>query len=161
MPTADRPSDASGRDGGAGVTATRDLGDRQDVLAVVGEFYRRAFEDGALGPVFRDVARLDLTSHLPVMADFWETVLFRAGSYRRNLLRVHLDLDGRARLSPAHFSRWLALWNATVDGMFAGEKADLAKSQAERIARSMARRLERGDASELVTIRRRDHTERS
>ncbi|MFD7660188.1 group III truncated hemoglobin [Actinosynnema sp. NPDC059797] len=138
------------------MTADRDLRDRRDALALVTEFYRRAYGDGLLGPVFRDVARLDLAAHLPVMADFWDTVLFRAGSYRGNLLRVHVALHERAPLAPAHFSRWLALWNATVDDLFAGEKADLAKSQAERIGRSMTRRLRGEDASELVAIRRRD-----
>ncbi|RKT55259.1 group III truncated hemoglobin [Saccharothrix australiensis] len=141
------------------MTARRDLADRADVLAVVTGFYRRAFEDGLLGPVFRDVARLDLAAHLPVMADFWETVLFRAGTYRRNLLRVHVGLHERAPLTAEHFARWLALWVATVDELFAGAAADLAKEQAERIARSMVRRLDRGDPSELVTIRRRDEAE--
>ncbi len=141
------------------MTATRDLAGRDDVLALVTEFYGRAFEDRVLGPIFRDVARLDLATHLPVIADFWATVLFRAGTYRRNLLRVHLDLHERFPLTAAHFTRWLALWTDTVDGLFAGEKADLAKSQAERIAWSLVRRLRRGDASELVTIRRRDEVE--
>ncbi|MCE6997140.1 group III truncated hemoglobin [Saccharothrix sp. S26] len=135
---------------------TRDLAGRDDAVTVVTEFYRRAFDDALLGPIFRDVARLDLATHLPVIADFWATVLFRAGTYRRNLLHVHLDLHERVPLTAAHFTRWLALWADTVDELFAGEKADLAKSQAERIARSMVRRLRRGDASELVTIRRRD-----
>jgi hemoglobin len=141
------------------VTATRDLADREDALAVVTAFYRRAFDDGLLGPLFRGVAGFDLAAHLPVMADFWATVLFRAGTYRRNLLRVHVDLHERSPLAAAHFTRWLALWSDTVDDLFAGEKADLAKSQAERIAWSMIRRLHREDASELVTIRRRDDVE--
>ncbi|NUT53423.1 MAG: group III truncated hemoglobin [Saccharothrix sp.] len=138
------------------MTARRDLAGREDALAVVTEFYRRAFDDHLLGPVFRDVARLDLAAHLPVITDFWDTVLFRAGTYRRNLLRVHTDLDERVPLTAAHFTRWLRLWAATVDDLFEGVKADLAKSQADRIARSMIRRLRREDASELVTIRRRD-----
>ncbi|XVS60833.1 group III truncated hemoglobin [Actinosynnema sp. CA-299493] len=141
------------------MTAARDLTGREDALALVTEFYRRAFDDGLLGPVFRDVAGLDLAAHLPVIADFWATVLFRAGTYRRNLLRVHLDLHERSPLTAAHFDRWLALWADTVDDLFAGEKADLAKAQAERIAWSMIRRLRREDASELVTIRRRDEVE--
>ncbi|MFI9011158.1 group III truncated hemoglobin [Actinosynnema sp. NPDC053489] len=134
------------------MTAPRDLTGRDDVLAVVTEFYRRAFADGVLGPIFRDVARLDLAAHLPVIADFWDTVLFRAGTYRRNLLRVHADLHEEFPLTAAHFARWLALWARTVDELFAGEKADLAKAQAVRIARSLVRRLRHEDASELNTI---------
>ena len=79
------------------------------------EFYRRVFTDELLGPVFVDVARVDLAVHLPVMCDFWQTVLLHAGLYRRNALRPHVDLTARIELSPAHFTRWLSLWTATVD----------------------------------------------
>jgi truncated hemoglobin YjbI len=63
------------------------LVDREDVERLVRTFYTRAFDDPLLGPVFLDVAHLDLEAHLPVMCDFWETVLFRAGLYRRNASR--------------------------------------------------------------------------
>jgi hemoglobin len=138
---------------------TRDLAGRDDIMAVVTEFYRRAFADALLGPIFRDVARIDLAVHLPVMADFWNTVLFRAGTYRRNVLRVHLMLHERVPLTSAHFTRWSELWSHTVDDLFVGLKAEMAKSQAERIAGSMLRRLHQEDASELVTIRRRPQVE--
>ena len=104
-------------------------------------------------PVFVDVARVDLSVHLPVMGDFWETVLLRAGRYRGNALRPHVVLDAEVRLTAAHFARWLALWGATIDERHAGDTAELAKVQARRIAGSISRRLRGQPASELVTIR--------
>lgn len=130
-----------------------DIADRVDISALVTQFYRRAFADDLLGPVFVDIARVDLSTHLPVMCDFWETVLLRAGRYRRNALRPHVLLDAEVRLTPAHFTRWLALWAATVDERHVGERAELAKVQAGRIAGSISRRLRGQPASELVTIR--------
>jgi hemoglobin len=130
-----------------------DIADRADISRLVTEFYRRAFADDLLGPVFVDIARVDLSAHLPVMCDFWETVLLRAGRYRRNALRPHVVLDAEVTLTPAHFARWLALWAATVDERHAGEKAELAKVQADRIAGSISRRLRGQPATELVAIR--------
>jgi hemoglobin len=132
----------------------RDLSGRGDVEVLVRTFYTRAFADPLLGPVFRDVAHMDLEAHLPVMCDFWQTVLFRAGLYRRNALQVHADLHAVFPLSSAHFARWLALWTATVDDCFAGEKAELAKTQASRIAYSISRRLLGESGSEFVTLER-------
>ena len=60
---------------GAG-QALRDLTNRDDVEFLVRNFYARAFADPLLGPIFVDVARMDLAAHLPVMCDFWQTVLF-------------------------------------------------------------------------------------
>ncbi|GGX95550.1 group III truncated hemoglobin [Streptomyces fructofermentans] len=132
-----------------------DLADRDDVSLLVTEFYRRAFADPLIGPLFTDIAHMDLPAHLPVMCDFWETVLFRAGLYRRNALQVHVQLHRLAPLEAQHFSRWLSLWSGTVDDLFTGEKAELAKRQAERIAGSLLRRVNGTDSSELITIQRR------
>jgi hemoglobin len=132
----------------------RDIASPDDVEALVVAFYGRAFADDLLGPVFADVARLDLAAHLPVICAFWETVILRAGTYRRNALQVHVDLHERFPLTPEHFGRWLDLWAAAVDDLYAGEKADLAKTQASRIAWSMSRRLMGETGSEFVTLRR-------
>jgi hemoglobin len=129
------------------------IADHADISRLVTEFYRRACADDLLGPVFVDIARVDLSAHLPVMCDFWETMLLRAGRYRRNALRPHVVLDAEVALTSAHFARWLALWAATVDERHAGEKAELAKVQADRIAGSISRRLRGQSATELVTIR--------
>ena len=57
-----------------------DLHDRDDVYTLVSEFYRRVFTDDLLGPIFVDIARMGLDHHLPIISDFWETVLFGADS---------------------------------------------------------------------------------
>ena len=118
-----------------------DIGDRLDVIGLLRDFYGRAFQDEFLGPVFVDVARMDLDAHLPVICDFWETVLFHAGTYKRNALHPHQRLRARANLTPTHFARWLALWQATVDDRHTGPKAELAKLQGGRIAGAMSRRI--------------------
>lgn len=132
-----------------------DLTDRTDVELLVRTFYLRAFHDDLIGTIFVDVAQLDLAAHLPVMCDFWETVLFRAGLYRRNAFNVHGEVDARFRLHVEHFLRWLELWTSTVDTLFAGEKAERAKVQAARIAWSMSRRLNGDAASQPLAIARK------
>ncbi|PZS39424.1 MAG: hypothetical protein DLM62_08380 [Pseudonocardiales bacterium] len=59
-----------------------DIADRGDIADLVTPFYRRVFADALLGPIFVDVAKVDMSVHLPVMCDFWETV---AGSISRRL----------------------------------------------------------------------------
>jgi hemoglobin len=135
----------------------RDIADREDIAALVTAFYRRAFADDIFGPIFVDVAQMDLPAHLPVMCDFWESVLLRAGLYHRNALAPHRELNSRVELTAAHFARWLDLWTTTVDERHTGEKAELAKVQATRIAGSLTRRLRGQPPTELVTIRRPPH----
>lgn len=134
---------------------SQDLKDRSDIAALVEEFYRRAFADALIGPIFTDIAEMDLDRHLPIMCDFWETVLFRAGLYRRNALQVHLALNAMFALEQEHFDRWLELWVQNVDDHFAGQKAELAKVQAQRIAGSIHRRVQGRSGSDFETLKPR------
>ncbi|MEO3757679.1 group III truncated hemoglobin [Mycobacterium sp. B14F4] len=128
------------------VATMTDLADRADVEALLRRFYGRAFADAILAEPFSELRDAGLASHLPVMCDFWETVLFRAGLYRRNAFHVHRQLNERHPLSARHFARWLTVWIDTVDEMYRGPVAERAKLQAERIAGSMSRRLTPRDA---------------
>jgi truncated hemoglobin YjbI len=117
-----------------------DIASREDIDALMVRFYGRAMSDPLVGPLFTDVAQLDLEHHLPVIGDFWESTLFGSGVYsrhRRNPLLVHAELDRKARLEPHHFQRWLELFTSSVDESFAGMRAEYAKQRGHAIARRM------------------------
>ena len=136
------------------VPEKRDIDGADDIVHLLRAFYGRCFTDELLGPIFVDVAQLDLETHLPVMRDFWMTVLFRTATYRRNLLAVHATLHERAPLTAKHLDRWLSLWTQTAREEFAGDITEMAVVQAQRITWSLARRLKGESASELTTITR-------
>lgn len=139
---------------------TKDLENRADVAELVTAFYRTAFRDPLIGPIFTEVAHMDLDHHLPIMCDFWETVLFDVVLYRRNALSLHAALNARHPLGPEHFRRWLALWVETVDAHFEGPVAEHAKVQAQRIAGSISRRLGGTSGTAYDTILTREHAQR-
>lgn len=118
-----------------------DLTDREDVVELLGDFYHRAFADELLRPVFVDVARMDLSKHLPSITDFWCKALLKQGEYRRNVFEPHRELHQLTALEPRHFERWLALWHNTIDDRHAGPTAELGKLQGARMAYSMCRML--------------------
>jgi hemoglobin len=137
----------------------RDIEDRSDCERLVREFYGRALTDPIIGWIFVDIAKLDLEAHVPRIASFWETILLDARSYSGGAFRPHAALNERVPLRGGHFVRWLALWNATVDELFAGERAELAKAHAQRVAQAFRSRLQAigveqpREASELLVIR--------
>jgi hemoglobin len=129
-----------------------DLVDRADVEALLRRFYDRVLIDDVLFDPFAQLRSEGLDAHIPVMCDFWETVLFRAGLYRGSALTVHRVLHQRTPLSGKHFVRWLTVWRDTVDEMYQGPAAERAKVQAARIAWAMHRRLTGVDAQELDAL---------
>jgi hemoglobin len=118
----------------------KDIQSRADVDDLMIRFYAQATSDPIIGYVFTDVAKLDLEKHLPVIGDFWETLLFGTGDYgrhKRNPLQIHALLNLKTPLRSEHFRRWLEIFRETVDESFAGERAELAKTRAEAIANRM------------------------
>jgi hemoglobin len=119
-----------------------DIETRADCERLVRAFYGRALEDPIIGFLFVDVARLDLEAHVPRITSFWETVLLGAQSYAGGAFRPHALLHAKAPLRRAHFEQWLSLWTSTVDELFAGERAELAKAHARRVAAAFHQRLQ-------------------
>lgn len=119
-----------------------DIETRADVERLVRGFYGRALTDPVIGFLFVDVARLDLEAHVPVITSFWETILLGARSYGGGAFRPHAALNARVPLHAGHFERWLLLWRSTVDELFVGERAELAKAHAQRVARAFHGRLQ-------------------
>jgi hemoglobin len=115
--------------------ATRpDLTGRADIELLVNTFYERVRGDELVGFIFDDVAHVDWTAHLPKMYAFWETMIFRSASYVGNPLAAHARLVLLTAMGRPQFDRWLALFTATVDALFAGEKAEHIKSAASDMA---------------------------
>ena len=122
--------------------ARPDITDRADCERLVRAFYARALTDPMIGYLFTDVAHLDLEAHVPQITSFWETILLGAQSYGGGAFAVHASLHRKAPLRGGHFERWLVLWHETVDELFAGPRAELAKAHADRVARAFHRRLQ-------------------
>ena len=104
-----------------------DIANRQDIQLLVDNFYEKVQADELLAPVFSHV---NWPHHLPIMYDFWSSMLLGDQTYRGNPFQKHLPLP----IQPRHFERWLALFRQTVKENFSGEKADEVVLRAESIA---------------------------
>ena len=115
----------------------RDIKTRADIEIMVRAFYDKVKPDPLIGPVFTSVFNVNWERHLPVMFDFWENALFFTGSYIGNPMESHKRVHKIFPLTEDHFNRWVALFMQTVDELFEGDKALLAKQRALSIATVM------------------------
>jgi hemoglobin len=130
-----------------------DIESREDCERLVRTFYGRALTDPIIGFIFVDVAKLDLDAHIPKVTSFWETILLGAHSYGGGAFRPHVAINERVKLLRGHFERWLWLWNMTVDELFSGPRAELAKAHAARVAAAFHARLEgRPEPASLIGL---------
>lgn len=118
-----------------------DLTGRADVITLVNHFYGKIQRDDLVGPVFSEVAKVDWDTHLPVMYDFWQTILFREEAYKGNPLGVHTRLAAETPMDWPKFERWLALFHASLDELFAGKRTEHAKRAADDMANVLYSRI--------------------
>lgn len=125
----------------------RDIETREDLEKLLREFYQVATRDELIGHHF---AELDLETHLPVIVNFWEKVLFGKSVYFGNPLAVHQTLHEKSSLKLEHFQRWFEIFGQTIDALFAGETAENAKLRAKMIAHSLNQNLNKAEARTVV-----------
>lgn len=119
-----------------------DIQFREDIDQLVATFYTKAMKDQTIGHIFTEVAKLNLETHLPVICNFWESILLGNPVYRGNPMLKHLELAEKTALTQVHFEVWLAMWEETVRELFAGDKAGLAIQRAKDIGRLMLFKIE-------------------
>ena len=119
-----------------------DIETRADCERLVRAFYAKAMADPVIGFIFVDVVKLDLEAHVPRITSFWETVLLGNKTYSGGAFGAHVGVHAKVRLREGHFKRWLGLWFGTVDELFAGERANLAKVHALRVGQAFHQRLQ-------------------
>lgn len=123
----------------------RDIQNRKDIDLMVRAFYQRLLHDNRISYLFENVTGDHLEEHFVILCDFWESVLFFTGQYRRNTMLKHLTLHDKHGLTSEHFQIWLGFFYETVDELFLGEKSKLAKERAHSIAVIMQMKIKEMD----------------
>ena len=111
-----------------------DITCREDIEKFIVAFYEKVKADETIGFIFTDVVKMNWEKHIPLIVDFWETILLDNPVYRNNAMEVHFDLNKKIPLQKEHFKSWLLLFGNSIDELFEGKIADLAKTRAKSIA---------------------------
>lgn len=115
----------------------KDIDTREDLEQMLRAFYSKVFSDDLIGRFFTEVVPLDLTTHIPVITDFWESVIFGKQGYRKNVMEVHRHISEKSAIRKEHLDRWVREFTGTISEMFEGPRSELMKQRATSIATLM------------------------
>jgi hemoglobin len=113
----------------------KDITSPADVKLIIHSFYDKVRKDAVLAPIFEEIVQGNWEPHLEIMCQFWNTMILYTREYKGDPMTKHLPL----MLENQHFIKWLALFDATIDELFAGKVANDAKEAAENISRLIRR----------------------
>ncbi len=107
--------------------------DEPMIRSLVHTFYARVRIDPLIGPVFNRAVE-DWDAHLDKLCAFWSSVTLMTGRYKGTPMKAHAELP---EITPAHFQRWLALFQATAIKTCPPGAAAVFVDRAKRIAESL------------------------
>lgn len=102
----------------------KDITNKEEIENLIEIFYGKVFRNEILAPFFKD---LDFEAHKPQMVHFWSFVLINEPGYKTNVTEKHLHMP----LKEEHFEIWIKLFKETIDELFEGETAEIAKQRAD------------------------------
>lgn len=118
-----------------------DIENKEDVARLIKLFYEKATVDPVIGHFFTTVIKLDWEKHIPLITNFWSTLLFGGQDYTGNPMEAHMKLNKLSTMEKVHFDTWVRLWTETVQEHFAGPKAEEAIMRGGTIAQIMHMKL--------------------
>jgi hemoglobin len=113
----------------------QDINQRKDLDLLAAEFYKKVLADKKIAPVFTGKVKIDWASHLPIICDFWENLLWGGEKYQENLIQKHLNFNKEIPLTPSHLERWISHWNTALTENFSGKNTESVKERAAIIGR--------------------------
>lgn len=115
-----------------------DIRDREDVFLLVSSFYTKVRANQKIGHFFNETIT-NWPEHLEKLTDFWETNLFMVSKFKGNLMKAHKEVDSEFNnsIQQEHFGEWLNMWHQTIDELFEGERANIARNKARNMAHNL------------------------
>lgn len=115
-----------------------DIQNRGDVYTLVSAFYTKVRDNKEIGHFFNETID-NWPEHLEKLTDFWETNLFMVYKFRGNPMKAHKEVDHKFghSIEQKHFGEWLNMWFTTVDELFEGDRANIAKNRARNMAHNL------------------------
>jgi len=119
-----------------------DISSREDLEKIIVLFYEKLVQDEFMFPFFQEIVEEGiLKSHLSVIIDFWEDILFQTHRYRNNPMQIHLNFHQKMEFEKEHFQTWLSYLNSTIDDHFTGVVSEKMKNRAASIAMVMQTKM--------------------
>jgi hemoglobin len=123
----------------------KEIESREDIELLVDEFYKKVRKDEVLSYIFNEAIEINWEEHMPIMADFWESIILDNPIYHRNAMHVHMDLNQKVPLKHEHFEQWKNLFFETLKEYFSGPRFPELTKRIESIASLMEYKVSNSD----------------
>ena len=112
--------------------------DQMDIYLLIDSFYEKVLQHEELAYFFKHAVG-NWPVHKQAFVRYWSKQILFTDSYPDSPLQAHIQIDQMYdnNFRKEHFEEWSRLWCDTVDALFTGDKADLAKESGSNMAKNI------------------------
>jgi hemoglobin len=110
---------------------------KKHIEKLVIHFYQRVQEDELLAPVFNDAAQVNWEHHIPLLCQFWNSIMLKTNEYHGGAYMKHVLIGQKENIQKTHFTRWLSLFQEEATKHLPSDAAKEIVHKASLIAQSL------------------------
>lgn len=116
----------------------RELSDQYDIEVLIDVFYAKVLRHSELSFYFSDAVK-NWTHHKKRFIEYWSSQILFTDTYEGSILPSHVAVDKKygSGFKKEHFTEWARLWTETIEELFVGEKAELAKESGVNMSKNI------------------------
>ncbi|MBK7465805.1 MAG: group III truncated hemoglobin [Saprospiraceae bacterium] len=88
----------------------KDIENRKDIESLVNSFYDKVKQNPIIDKFFTPEQGFSFERHIPIMCDFWETILLHQQTYSGSPVAKHFEVDRKIKIDKTHFDEWVSLF---------------------------------------------------
>ncbi len=114
------------------------LTDEYDIEVLIDVFYAKVLRHPELSVFFSEAVH-NWPFHKGRFIKYWSAQILFTETYEGTPLHQHVEVDQRFKsgFTKHHFDEWARLWVETVNELFYGEKAELARESGANMAKNI------------------------
>ena len=131
-----------------------DLGTPDEIAVLARAFCAQVAEDELLRPIFVDQAAINWDHQIQQLTRFWSEIALGIPGYQGSPIQKHSAISAVIPFRNEHFTRWIQIFQDTIDRHWVGFYAELIKARAVNIAKAQSRNVlnaERWDDAALIS----------
>ena len=115
-----------------------DISSELDIYLLIDSFYEKVLKSPNLSFFFKHAIG-NWPVHKQMFVKYWSKQILFTDTYDGSPLPAHIHVDNMydRRFKKEHFEEWGQLWKETVNELFEGSKAKLAKEAGENMAKNI------------------------
>lgn len=119
----------------------KDIETLEEIELFVKQFYKTLCELPEMDHLYNKVIQINWEHHIPIMVNFWGSLILREGKYKGDILAHHQKVMKVIPLTRELFRTWEECFIEVLDSLYEGQNCNKTKKRVVAMSKSLIQKL--------------------